>query len=132
MCGHEVSLKAVVRWPVLVSWAEAMAYAKWKGKTLPTEAQYCRAAFTEPHSNEQRRYPWGNTAPTPQHCNTNWTNFAPTAVGTHPLGVSAWGVHDLVGDAWEWTSTPFGPFSGFTPMSVSSRSLFVRFSFNSF
>ena len=39
------------------------------------------------------------------------------AVGSHPAGVSAWGVHDLVGNGWEWTSTPFAPFPGFAPMA---------------
>jgi len=37
-------------------------------------------------------------------------------VGSHPGGQSAWGVHDLVGNGWEWTSTPFAPFSGFEPL----------------
>jgi iron(II)-dependent oxidoreductase len=115
--GEEIPLDDVADWPVLVSWAEAMAYAKWKRQTLPTEAQYCRAAYTEPFSQRQRLYPWGDAAPTPQHCNTNWTHFSPTSVGTHPAGSSAWGVHDLIGDAWEWTRTPFGPFDGFVPMS---------------
>jgi formylglycine-generating enzyme required for sulfatase activity len=37
-------------------------------------------------------------------------------VGTHPAGASAWGIHDLVGNGWEWTSTVFSPFPGFEPM----------------
>jgi iron(II)-dependent oxidoreductase len=97
-----------------------MAYAKWKGQTLPTEAQYCRAAYTEPSCPQQRRYPWGDDEPTVQHCNSNWTTFGLTAVGTHPAGQSAWSVQDLIGDAWEWTCTPFGPYDGFVPMPVLS------------
>jgi formylglycine-generating enzyme required for sulfatase activity len=38
-------------------------------------------------------------------------------VGSFPAGASAWGVEDLVGNGWEWTSTPFAPFDGFAPMA---------------
>ena len=38
------------------------------------------------------------------------------AGGAHPEGASAFGVHDLIGNGWEWTSTPFGPFDGFEPL----------------
>jgi len=38
-------------------------------------------------------------------------------VGSYPAGASAWGVHDLVGNGWEWTSTVFAPFDGFSPMA---------------
>jgi formylglycine-generating enzyme required for sulfatase activity len=37
-------------------------------------------------------------------------------VGSNPKGVSAWGVHELVGNGWEWTETPFAPFPGFVPL----------------
>src|SRR5207249_6325631 len=40
----------------------------------------------------------------------------PSPVGAHPGGASAFGVHDLVGNGWEWTRTEFAPFPGFTPM----------------
>jgi formylglycine-generating enzyme required for sulfatase activity len=49
-------------WPVYVSHAEATAYATWKGRRLPSEAEYHRAAFGTPEGREQS-YPWGEAAP---------------------------------------------------------------------
>jgi uridylate kinase len=52
--------------------------------------------------------------PTAKHANVGFVEGAPTPVGSHPAGASAFGVHDLVGDGWEWTSTPFLAHEGFT------------------
>ena len=104
-------------WPVYVSQAEATAYARWKNRRLPTEAEYHRAAFGTPEGVE-RSYPWGEAPPdAAAHGNFDFGRFEPMPVGSYPAGVSAWGVHDLVGNGWEWTSTIFGPFTGFAPMA---------------
>jgi len=103
-------------WPVYVTQAEAAAYARWKGRRIPTEAEYHRAAFGTPEGVE-RSYPWGESAPSSEHGNFDFVRFEPVAVGSFPAGASAWGVHDLVGNGWEWTSTIFGPFPGFAPMA---------------
>ena len=51
-------------WPVYVSHAEAAAYARWAGKSLPTEEQWHRAAYgTADGTGTERYYPWGNEAP---------------------------------------------------------------------
>ncbi len=103
-------------WPVYVSHAEAAAYARWKGKRLPTEAEYHRAAFGSP-SGEERPMPWGDEPPdAARHGNFDFTHWDPVPVGSYPEGASAWGVHDLVGNGWEWTSTVFEPFAGFEPL----------------
>ena len=102
-------------WPVYVSQAEAEAYARWRGRRLPTEAEYHRAAFGTPDGVEQS-YPWGEAPPSREHGNFDFARFEPVAVGSFPAGASAWGIHDLVGNGWEWTSTIFGPFPGFAPM----------------
>ncbi len=103
-------------WPVYVSQAQAQAYASWRGARLPTEAEYHRAAFGTP-GGEERAFPWGDAAPTSAHGNFGFRRFDPEPVGISPAGASAWGVHDLIGNGWEWTSTPFAPLPGFRPMA---------------
>ena len=103
-------------WPVYVSQAEASAYARWRNRRLPTEAEYHRAAFGTP-AGVERSYPWGDVQPVSEHGNIDFERFEPMPVGSYPKGASAWGVHDLVGNGWEWTSTVFAPFSGFSPMA---------------
>jgi len=102
-------------WPVYVTWAEANAFARWRRLRLPTEAEYHRAAFGTPEGRE-RRYPWGNTIGTQVPGNFDFARWDPEPVGIHPEGASAFGVHDLIGNGWEWTSTTFGPFAGFEPL----------------
>ena len=92
-------------WPVYVSHAEGSAYARWKGKALPTESQYHRAAFGSLDGSE---------TPMPEG-NFNFSSWSPDPVGATPGRASAFGIYDLVGNGWEWTSTPFAPFDGFEP-----------------
>jgi len=102
--------------PVFVSHAEASAYAKWLDRKLPSEEQFHRAAYGAPDSDEQRGYPWGDQPPAPQFGNFDFAHFAPSPCGAYPDGVSAFGIHDLVGNGWEWTRTVFAPLPGFAPM----------------
>jgi gamma-glutamyl hercynylcysteine S-oxide synthase len=102
-------------WPVYVSFAEASAFCRWRGVRLPTEAEFQRAAYGTPDRTE-RRYPWGIADPTTERGVFDFTSWDPEPAGSHRPGASAWGVEDLVGNGWEWTSTPFGPFPGFTPI----------------
>jgi len=98
--------------PVYVSHAEAMAYARWAGKALPKEEQWQRAAYGSMDGDE-RFYPWGNAEPNRNLGNFDFSHWNPTPVDAFPEGASAFGVHDLVGNGWEWTSSVFGPFPGF-------------------
>ena len=99
-------------WPVYVSHAEADAFARWRGMRLPTEAEYHRAAFGGPDGREHS-FPWGEGGPGSEHGNFGNQRFDPVPVGSSPAGASAWDVHDLIGNGWEWTSTLFRPFPGF-------------------
>jgi gamma-glutamyl hercynylcysteine S-oxide synthase len=101
-------------WPVYVSYAEAAAFARWAGKKLPTEAQWHRAAYGTPQGIE-REYPWGDAPPDHSRGNFHFKSWHASPVDAHPAGASAFGVQDLLGNGWEWTSTQFGPFPGFTP-----------------
>jgi len=103
-------------WPAYVSHAEASAFARWRGRRLPTEAEYHRAAFGDP-SGAERTFPWGSEPPDSSRGNFDFASWEPVPAGSRPAGASAWGVHDLVGNGWEWTSSVFGPFPGFEPMA---------------
>jgi gamma-glutamyl hercynylcysteine S-oxide synthase len=101
-------------WPVYASQAEAKAYAKWAGKSLPTEAEWQRAAYAAP-GGEERSYPWGNSAPSHEFGNFDFFRWSPAPVNTCPAGRSAFGVEGMLGNGWEWTSTAFSPYPGFEP-----------------
>jgi ergothioneine biosynthesis protein EgtB len=103
-------------WPVYVSHAEASAYARWRGARLPTEAEFQRAAFGTP-SGEERTHPWGAAEPSASAGVFDFNSWDPQPAGSHPAGRSAWGLEDLVGNGWEWTSSVFAPFPGFRPLA---------------
>ena len=101
-------------WPVHVSHAEAAAYARWAGKTLPTEEQWHRAAYGRP-DGEENEYPWGGDVPKQGLGNFDFQRWDPAPVNAYPQGQSAFGVEGMLGNGWEWTATVFGPLPGFEP-----------------
>ncbi len=103
-----------LNWPVYVSHAEAKAYARWAGKSLPTEAEWQRAAYGTAQGEEQQ-YPWGKEGPAEQFGNFDFARWSPAPVNAFPRGQSAFGVHGMLGNGWEWTSTEFALFPGFEP-----------------
>jgi len=101
-------------WPVYVSHAEAAAYASWAKVKLPSEAQWHRAAYGVKDGSE-RDYPWGFVPPDESRGNFHFKRWDPAPVDAHPKGASSFGVQDMLGNGWEWTSTLFGPLPGFEP-----------------
>ncbi len=116
------------RQPVVhVSWFEADAYARWAGKRLPTEAEWEKAARFDSETRTSRAYPWGDAEPTAAHANLNQRHLEPADVGAYPVGASAAGVHQLIGDVWEWTSSDFEPYPGFEAFPYAEYSeVFLR------
>jgi iron(II)-dependent oxidoreductase len=103
---------------VHVNWYEAAAWCRWAGRRLPTEAEWELAAAGEP----KRRYPWGETSPSPAHANLDGGALGVVDVAACPAGDSAWGCRQMLGNVWEWTASRFKPYPGFSPDAYADYS----------
>ena len=122
--GHMAALKMFDELPTkpvaFVSWYDAYAFAKWAGKTLPSENQWEKAACWDPAAKSARRYPWGDdfrrTAVVGSGPNDAWPDLpqAGSKEGTPDEGKSPFGVLDMAGSLLEWTLDYYQPYAGST------------------
>jgi gamma-glutamyl hercynylcysteine S-oxide synthase len=99
-----------------VSYYEAEAFAAWSHARLPTEVEWEKACAWDPGRQARRTWPWGSQAPTEDLANLGGLGLRPAPVGAFPASASAYGAEQMIGDVWEWTSSDFVPWPGFTPM----------------
>lgn len=98
--------------PVMnVSWFEADAYARWRGVRLPTEIEWETAARLDPSTGIARSQPWGADPITRSVANVDGDALG--ALPPSELGAAPCGALGMIGDVWEWTSSPLVGYPGF-------------------
>ncbi|MBT8113708.1 MAG: SUMF1/EgtB/PvdO family nonheme iron enzyme, partial [Gammaproteobacteria bacterium] len=110
-----------------VSWYEAVAFCKWSNRRLPTEAEWEFAAASNPNVAKDNHYE-KIINPDEIDANLDCTNLGTVNVAAFPKSDNAFGCRQMFGNVWEWTSSTFKPYPGFSPdwYSEYSRPLFEQ------
>ncbi|HEX7315399.1 MAG TPA: SUMF1/EgtB/PvdO family nonheme iron enzyme [Pyrinomonadaceae bacterium] len=98
------------RKPVMgVSYDDAVAYANWAAKRLPTEEEWEKAASWDPSAKSKRKWPWGDAE---EKARANIGTEGPSDVGQYANGASAYGAQDMAGNVVEWVDAVYAPYPG--------------------
>ena len=115
---HDLQPDAAI---IHVNWYEANAYCRWANRRLPSELEWEVAASALPSAdgkslaNNKRYFPWGSESCQSHRANLDGLTLGPISVYAKSQGDSAFGCRQMLGNVWEWTSTTFAPYPGFTP-----------------
>lgn len=102
---------------VFVTYAEAQQYARWAGMRLMTEFEFQRAA----RGDSERTWPWGDDWDDKKYCQSlHIGKDLSSAVGAFPDGAVN-GIHDLAGNVWEWTASPFSAYPGYKQLRFTVK-----------
>jgi formylglycine-generating enzyme required for sulfatase activity len=102
---------------VYVDFADASAYARWAGLRLPTEFEFQYAG----RGKGREDYPWGEKWDPLRCANQELQGSSALAVGSFPGGSTKSGLHDLIGNVWEWTSSPFTAYPNYKALQIEIR-----------
>lgn len=112
---------------VHIAYADALSFARWAGKRLPTEAEFeyaaCGGAVPDPYAWGDERDPggtfmantWRGSFPYLNTAADGWERTSP--VGAFP--VNGYGLYDMIGNVWEWTASPYSPSHATPPTTCS-------------
>jgi formylglycine-generating enzyme required for sulfatase activity len=105
-----------------VTYDDAVAYAEWLGKRLPTEVEWELAA----RGFDGREYPWGNTWKEGRCNSEEAARNGTVPVGSYELGKTVYGCYDMAGNAWDWTASWYQPYPGAKPEYYNAQDMGER------
>jgi len=109
--GPQSNIDGKDNYPVVhICYDDALAYAKWAGKRLPTEEEWEKAASWDAAAGKKRRWPWGDSADSGRASLGGAAR--PSDAGQFPSGASAYGVQDMAGNVAEWVDAFYRAYEG--------------------